>query len=77
MFKVPAGDITTGMMKANNLHAKKLVVVVTVVFNPGHRNMFLEAPDAVSLVNDSPADFPNSALDLSIVEEWTIEEDSP
>lgn len=56
---------------------KKSVGVVYDLVKPEHLKTLAVAADAVCLVVNSSADFPDSAFDASIVEDECFGEDSP
>lgn len=77
VLDTPTGKITKGKSTARNVQVKKLVGVVSDFFKSGHPKTLEAAANAVCLVANSSADFPDSAFDAPIVEKECFERASP
>lgn len=65
------------MRTVSNVQAKKLIGVVTVVLKSAHRKALAEAVDAVRLIVDTSAEFPDRVSEDPIVEVEIFEEELP
>lgn len=72
-----AREITTGKRTANDVQVENYGKVVSFFFKLEHRRTLAKAFDAVTSVNDPPADFTNAASDNRIVENEIFEQHVP
>lgn len=69
MLNIPTHEIKTCKRAVSVVQGKERVRRVSALFMPGRRKTLEEAPDAVSSVLDSSADFSDPVFDVCIVDD--------